>query len=278
MDRIFHPTVAASPPAVDAHPSSGFPTAGNPLSGTPATVLTPWIVHQLIEELRGLVVAGGLVPDKASTVQVLAALRAMFAGGMQAFASAGSSNFTVPAGIVSIEALVIGGGGAGGASGTTGQAGAGGHGGGMAAGRYAVTPAQVLAVTVGAGGTPTSTNGGAGGSSSLGALLSATGGGGGLGGDGGAATQSGSAGTGTGGQLNITGGIGGPTGSASYTASVGAAGPAARGGLAAGGFSTPVLFSTSDPGRGHGAGGNGASGGSALLGGAGAPGLVLVRW
>jgi hypothetical protein len=275
MDRIHHPTVAGSAPAPDAHPTSGFPTAGNPLSGQPATVLTAWTVHMLIEELRGVVVAGGLVPDKTSTVQLLAALRALFAGGMQVFTASGT--FTVPAGITSVEALVIGGGGAGGASGGAGNAGAGGHGGGMAWGRYAVTPGAAIAVTVGAGGEPSAGNGGNGGTSSLGALLSATGGQGGLHGAS-TNTQSGTPGAGTGGQLNITGGIGGPTNSTAWSASLSASGPVARGGAAPGGLSIISMFSTGDPGGGYGAGGNGASGGSNVPGGAGAPGLVLVRW
>ncbi|NKE43590.1 hypothetical protein HB662_02295 [Roseomonas frigidaquae] len=77
MDRIHHPTAAASPPAVDAHPTSGYPSAGNPVTGTPGTTLTPWIVHSLIEEFLAIIVEAGLTPDKASLTQVRDALRAM---------------------------------------------------------------------------------------------------------------------------------------------------------------------------------------------------------
>lgn len=80
MDRIHHPTAAALPPPIDTHETGGFPTAGNPATGTPATVLTAWTVHMLIEELRNVVLAAGLTPDKAATDQVAQALRGMFGG------------------------------------------------------------------------------------------------------------------------------------------------------------------------------------------------------
>lgn len=287
MHRIHHLLAAALPPAVDSHGTPGYPTAGNPLTATPACPLTPWAFHQVVEELLLLITAAGLTPDKAATNQVLLALRAMFAGGMQVFAAPGGATFTVPAGVTSIEVILGGGGGAGGSSGDgssgglTGNPGAGGHAGGVAWGRYAVTPGAGLAVTVGAGGAPAAgAAGGNGGSSSLAALLSATGGDGGTWGAT-TFTAGGNPGTGTGGLINFQGGTGGPTGlnTNTFTTSHFSNGPVSRGGEAPLGLGAIRLFGTGNaPLTGHVAGGQGASGGSNVAGGAGSPGIVIVKW
>ena len=65
------------------------------------------------------------------------------------FTSTGTTSWTVPEGITSIEVLVVAGGGAGGTSNASG----GGAGGLIYRPNYAVTPGQVLTVTVGAGNT-----------------------------------------------------------------------------------------------------------------------------
>lgn len=110
-----------------------------------------------------------------------------------------SSTFNVPAGVTSLEIEVIGAGGAGGGNG-----GGGGGGGGYAKGTYAVTPGQVLTVTVGvAGGGP------AGGTSSVGTLISATGGANGFSVSNPGIGGGGAGGSGTGGTINHTGGNGG---------------------------------------------------------------------
>jgi hypothetical protein len=72
MDRIHHPSGAASAPSVDAHGTPGFP--GN------STIFTPWMAHQLIEELRNIVLAAGLTPDKSSVTQVRDALALLYGG------------------------------------------------------------------------------------------------------------------------------------------------------------------------------------------------------
>ena len=126
----------------------------------------------------------------------------------------GTVNWVVPDGVYKIRPRVWGGGGGGGGSHANNTAGAGGNGGGYAEGTYDVTPGQVLAVTVGAGGvagTGTGTAGGTGGTSSVGSLLSATGGSGGGGSQtagnvGGAGVAGTAAGIGLGGAINIPGG------------------------------------------------------------------------
>lgn len=81
MDRVHHPTTLATPPAVDAHGTPGYPTEGNPGSGVQATVLTAWVVHSLIEEIRAVIVAGGLTPAKGDLTQLRTALAALYGGG-----------------------------------------------------------------------------------------------------------------------------------------------------------------------------------------------------
>lgn len=118
--------------------------------------------------------------------------------GSMEFTSSGS--FTVPDGVTSIFVEVVGAGGNGGYNGT-----GGGGGGGYASGNYAVSPGQVLTITIGTPGA-----GAAGGTTSVEGLLSAGGGENGVsvpnpeiggGGDGG---------TGAGGNIaNYTGGNGG---------------------------------------------------------------------
>ena len=111
------------------------------------------------------------------------------------FNTAGTSNWTVPAGITKCKVTCVGGGGGGGTAGTA--CGyyvnaAGGAGGGTAVGIFTgLTPLSTVSVTVGAGGAAAAT----GGTSSFGSYCSATGGGAG----------GGAGGVGTGGALNLTG-------------------------------------------------------------------------
>lgn len=130
--------------------------------------------------------------------------------GSQEFTASG--DFTVPPGVTSITIEVIGGGGGGGTNGS-----GGGGGGGYAMGTFTVVPADVIPVTIGAGGE----NGTAGETTSVGAFIEATGGepgtwvanpdlgGGGAGGVGAGGTVNYMGGTGGGGYWTYFGGGGG---------------------------------------------------------------------
>jgi hypothetical protein len=125
-----------------------------------------------------------------------------------------SGNFTVPTGVVSIEVEIWGGGASAGSSADVTHGSGGGGGGGYGRKRIAVTPGQVIAVTIGAGGSGvaggggSALNGNAGSLSSFGTYITAAGGtavntastSGGLSGVGGACR---------GGDLNCNGGDGG---------------------------------------------------------------------
>lgn len=90
------------------------------------------------------------------------------AGGSQLFVASGT--FTVPSGVSSVQATIIGGGGGGGPVGAGGP-------GGQWFGKISVTPGASMPVTVGAGGTGANT-GTAGGASSFGGKTASGGGGG----------------------------------------------------------------------------------------------------
>ena len=66
----------------------------------------------------------------------------------QEFTTAGSHNFTVPAGVSRIRAIVVGAGGGGACSKTSSWAGNGGGGGGFAMGEYTVTPVSYTHLTL----------------------------------------------------------------------------------------------------------------------------------
>lgn len=204
--------------------------------------------------------------------------------GTQTFSTAGTSTYIPTQGTNSVEAEVIGGGAAGGGSAATGAAqvsgGAGGGGGGYA--RKRITSAfSGVTVTVGAGGVGgVGTAGGAGGASSFGALVTATGGSGGS--LGAAATANGfpqggaQGGTGTGGDVNAKGGLGMY---ALYFATVsgGAGGSSFLGSGALWVTGTNNGNAATTPGAGGSGGAQSLASSSANAGGAGAPGIVIVR-
>ena len=193
--------------------------------------------------------------------------------GSQAFLASG--NFTVPAGVTTVFLTGCGGGGGGGAyvNTTTGASG----GGGAAAclkRAVAVTPGQVVAVTIGAFGNGSqvqNTAGTAGGTSSFGALLSLGGGGAGA-----PATAGGGGGTISGGTgVGIVGQAGeqyNPILTTTAKGGVGGGSMFGQGGQG-GGQGTSNVSGGNASGYGAG-GGGGATGG----GGYGSPGFLIVEW
>jgi len=157
----------------------------------------------------------------------------------QVFTSNGT--FTIPAGVTSVKAIVVGG--SGGAGGTTNGGAGGGGAGGVVSYLTGLTAGLTISVIVGAsGGAGSGTGyGGTGGTSSISSgtqsitTLTATGGGGGSG----AGAGGGTGGAGSGGSININGQVGGPPYSTSVVCCViyhpGIAGASAFG-LSLGGY------------------------------------------
>lgn len=196
-----------------------------------------------------------------------------------------SGTWTKDAGLVAATVIVVGGGGAGGGAAATGaneaSCGAGGSAGGIAIESFAAGDLGATeTVTIGAAGAGASgTTGGNGGTSSFGALCSATGGAGGTtttAGAGIAHAFPGSAGVGSGGDLNIRGSQGG-IGEAEDGGSI-YGGRGADSEYGGGGEITDATGNGS-AGQGYGSGGSGAVNGSsqtAKTGGDGTAGIVIV--
>jgi hypothetical protein len=186
---------------------------------------------------------------------------------------ASSTSWTVPAGVYTIKRAAAWGGG--GSFGAGGGGSAGGAGGYAETVNMAVTPGQVITVTIGAGGTAgagTPTNGGTGGTTTFGGLCTATGGAGGWAGNGALQTSgSGAAGAGTVGGLQLTGQGGG----LAFTVGTACGG---IGGAAPFGGSSPAINVGGNGSGGYfpGGGGNGGSAGGA--GGTGANGFIIIEY
>lgn len=190
-----------------------------------------------------------------------------------------SGNFNVPAGVTRIKYRIWGGGGGGGggpnAAGSF--AGTGGGGGGYTEGFASVTPGQVLACTVGAGGSPgpVFNSGGVGGTSAIAGIAQATGGSGGNY-QSAASTTASPGGAGSLGAVNLGGQNGsivirdGSTGNA-----IGGMGGVGAGGGGGGGVASNAA---PDVGKIPGGGGGGAGGPGGFNGGGGANGLIILEY
>jgi len=79
MFRIDDATAATSIPTPEAAGTEGYFTGGNPATATPATKVRASWLNMIQEELRALVVYGGLTPSKTVYTQVRDAIIAKFA-------------------------------------------------------------------------------------------------------------------------------------------------------------------------------------------------------
>lgn len=75
MDRVWKSGASGSPPVHTENASSGYPTAGNPGTGTPATKPGPWMWHMLVEEMLACLAAASITPDKSSITQLRDAIQ-----------------------------------------------------------------------------------------------------------------------------------------------------------------------------------------------------------
>lgn len=188
-----------------------------------------------------------------------------YLGGYQEFTASG--NFTVPDGVAAVWLTGIAGGGGGGPSANSASVnggGGGGHGAIAVRKKVAVTPGQVIAVTIGAAGA----SGASGGATSFGALLSLAGGGGGSN----VATSSG-------------GGAGFPGGFSTGVVGSNSSGAGASTPFGSGGAAKAYAASTAQAGNAaaanSGAGGGGAINAASLAaqsGGTGGTGYLMVEW
>jgi len=210
------------------------------------------------------------------------------------FATNGTFNWTVPAGVSQITVEVWGGGGAGGGSNNytdcQGAGGAGGGGGAYASSNLSVTPGQILQVVVGAGGTGVSgANGTDGGPSFVGndtnpdnALVLAANGTGGTANTAGGQPPGGAGGTveDSVGQIRIAGGNGtnGDSGGLCWSGDGGDGANGGSGGAGFDGAENKNGYTGNATGGGGGGGRTSGTDGGAHAGGAGAAGKVVITW
>ncbi len=297
MQRLQDPTAVATEPARPTLTGpTGFFTNGNPASQVPATDVQDWWLNMVQEELAAILTAAGMPLDNSKTV--LQALEALFVAvptfntttasleasiaSVQAliatevaqsrvgtrtatFATPGTSNWSVPAGVYGYWEEIWGPGGAGGGS-TTGGAGGGGGGGGYVRSWIGVNPTDVVAVAVGQAGTP---GNGSGSGATVGTATSCTSplgqriaysGGPGGGAGSGALGIGGASGTTTGGDESQTGGQGGQGEIQNGVSSGGPGGWSHQSSGVPGSIAQGVAGA--GPGGGGGGGGNGGGGGT----------------
>lgn len=203
----------------------------------------------------------------------------------QVIFTSGASTWTIPTGITKIKVTVVGAGGGGGGVSAVSGSGAGGGGGGISIAYYTgLTPGNTLNYSVGTGGTAganTGGNGGNGGNTTVSSgtqtitTLQANGGQGGAGSNGGVATPGagGAAGSGPAGAVLMSGYIGN-TSASSALAGNGAGGPLGGGG----GQGRVATTGAGSNATNFGAGGGGALGATANIGGTGSNGIVIIEY
>lgn len=212
--------------------------------------------------MRPLGILGGAMSGAAAGAPNGASAAILGFANVTTFTVAGTSTWTVPAGVTSCFVEVFGAGAGGGGSGGDIYPS---YGGGYSAKHVAgLSPGASVSVTVGAGGAGASGNGTTGGTSSFGAYLSATGGAGGFAGPGG---------TGIGGDINISSNQNNLVGTSTYPNG----GPGAPAGLFWRGGLGGKSSTTANGGTGLQPGGAGGTGVYAN-GGSGAPGMVIIYW
>lgn len=75
MHRIDHTTAVPSLPTPAAAGTPGYFTGGDPVGGTPATVVTQDWANSIQEEIMSVLTAAGITPDKTAVNQLLLAIR-----------------------------------------------------------------------------------------------------------------------------------------------------------------------------------------------------------
>jgi hypothetical protein len=96
MYRIDDPSASATLPTPEAALTEGYWTEGNPGTGTPATLERASWFNMIQEELRAIVVAGGLTPSKTTYNQVLSAMLKIAGGSYEVHGLAAQNNSTTP--------------------------------------------------------------------------------------------------------------------------------------------------------------------------------------
>lgn len=79
-NRVLESGASATPPAAPSTPSVGYPTKGNPLTGTAASKGGVFWHYQMGEELRNAIIAAGLTPSTTDLTQLAQAIAQLSSG------------------------------------------------------------------------------------------------------------------------------------------------------------------------------------------------------
>lgn len=107
--RVYEADAIATPPTAPASPSSGHPTNGNPLTAQNATEPGEWWFHQLSEEMRAVILEGGLTPDHNTLTQLRDAIKNIVKGGdyKASVRVASTANVAAITGLLTIDGITV---------------------------------------------------------------------------------------------------------------------------------------------------------------------------
>lgn len=108
-NRKWEADAIASPPTAPASPSDGYPTNGNPLAAQNATEVGDWWFHAIGEEIRAVIVEGGLTPDLGTLTQLRDAIKNMVKGGdyKESVRVASTANVAAISGLLTIDGVTV---------------------------------------------------------------------------------------------------------------------------------------------------------------------------
>ena len=78
--RIDAGGIVPTLPTIPAAGTEAFYSGGNQATGTPATIVPAWWMNMVQEEIRNVVVAAGISPNKNDNSQLLAAISGITGG------------------------------------------------------------------------------------------------------------------------------------------------------------------------------------------------------
>jgi hypothetical protein len=111
-NRKWEADAIATPPTAPVSPSDGYPTNGNPLAAQNATEPGDWWFHALGEEVRAVIVEGGLTPNISTLTQLRDAIKIIAKGGdykdSVRVASTAAINLAAPGANIDSVAMVAG--------------------------------------------------------------------------------------------------------------------------------------------------------------------------
>lgn len=108
-NRKWEADAIASPPTAPVSPSDGYPTNGNPLAAQNATEPGEWWFHAVGEEIRAVIVEGGLTPNISSLTQLRDAIKNIAKGGdyKDSVRVASTANVAAISGLLTVDGVTV---------------------------------------------------------------------------------------------------------------------------------------------------------------------------